>query len=66
MIDNEQTEQIEELEDVVIDLAEDEGKQPEETSDTGHKFRYDNEEYCIINDDEVIAVVPDQDKVSAK
>ena len=34
MIDNEQTEQIEELEDVVIDLAEDEGEQPEETSDT--------------------------------
>ena len=34
MIDNEQTEQIEELEDVVIDLAEDKGKQPEETSDT--------------------------------
>ncbi len=34
MIDNEQTEQIEELEDVVIDLSEDEGKQPEETSDT--------------------------------
>ena len=32
----------------------------------GHKFKYDNEEYCIINDDEVIAVVPDQDKVSAK
>ena len=34
MIDNEQAGQIEELEDVVIDLAEDEGEQPEETSDT--------------------------------
>jgi co-chaperonin GroES (HSP10) len=32
----------------------------------GHKFRYGTDEYCIINDDEVIAVVPDEAKVSAK
>ena len=34
MIDNEQTEQIEELDDIVVDLSEDEGEKPEETSDT--------------------------------
>ena len=34
MIDNEETGQVEELDDIVVDLAEDEGKQPEETSDT--------------------------------
>ena len=44
MIDNEQTEQIEELEDVVIDLAEDEGKQPEETSDTESPITAEAEE----------------------
>ena len=32
----------------------------------GHKFRYGQEEYCIINDDEVIAVIPDPKQVSPK
>jgi len=32
----------------------------------GSKFRYADEDYCIINDDEVIAVIPDEKKVSLK
>ena len=40
MIDNEETGQVEELDDIVVDLAEDEGKQPEETSDTESPVSY--------------------------
>jgi len=32
----------------------------------GLKFKYENEEYSIINDDEVVAIIPDPDKISAK
>ena len=32
----------------------------------GLKFVYDKETYSIINDDEVIAIVPDPTKISAK
>ena len=32
----------------------------------GLKFKYEGEHYSIINDDEVIALVPDPDKISAK
>ena len=32
----------------------------------GLKFKYEGEDYSIINDDEVIALVPDPDKISAK
>ena len=32
----------------------------------GSKLRYDEEDYVIINDDEVIGVVPDPDKISLK
>ena len=32
----------------------------------GLKFKYEGEDYSIINDDEVIALIPDPDKISAK
>ena len=32
----------------------------------GLKFRYDGEEYSLINDDEVLALIPDPTKISAK
>ena len=32
----------------------------------GSKLRYDEEDYVIINDDEVIGLVPDPDKISLK
>ena len=32
----------------------------------GLKFKHDGDEYSIINDDEVIANIPDPDKISAK
>ena len=32
----------------------------------GLKFRYDGEEYSLINDDEVLALIPDPAKISAK
>jgi len=32
----------------------------------GSKFKYDNEDYTIINDDEVIAVVEKPEKISLK
>ena len=32
----------------------------------GLKFRYEGEEYAMINDDEVLAVVPNPDKITHK
>mgnify|MGYP003112556992 FL=1 len=32
----------------------------------GLKFKYDGEEYAIINDDEVVGVVPDPTKITHK
>jgi chaperonin GroES len=32
----------------------------------GLKFRYDGDEYSLINDDEVLAVIADPTKISAK
>jgi len=32
----------------------------------GLKFKYDGEEYAMINDDEVLAIVPDPDKITHK
>ena len=32
----------------------------------GLKFRYEGEEYSIINDDEVVAIVPDPEKITHK
>ena len=32
----------------------------------GLKFKYEGEEYSMINDDEVLAVVPDPSKISHK
>ena len=32
----------------------------------GLKFKYDGEEYAIINDDEVLALVPDPEKITHK
>ena len=32
----------------------------------GLKFKYEGEEYSLINDDEVLAVIPDPTKISAK
>ena len=32
----------------------------------GLKFVYEKETYSIINDDEIIAIVPDPSKISAK
>jgi len=32
----------------------------------GSKFKYDNEDYTIINDDEVIAIVQKPEKISLK
>jgi co-chaperonin GroES (HSP10) len=29
----------------------------------GLKFKYENEDYSIINDDEVVAIVPEPDKI---
>ena len=32
----------------------------------GLKFRYEGQEYAMINDDEVLAVVPNPDKITHK
>jgi co-chaperonin GroES (HSP10) len=32
----------------------------------GLKFKYEGEEYSIINDDEVVAIVPDPAKITHK
>jgi len=32
----------------------------------GLKFVYEKETYSVINDDEIIAIVPDPSKISAK
>jgi len=32
----------------------------------GLKFKYDGEEYAMINDDEVLAIVPDPEKITHK
>ena len=32
----------------------------------GLKFKYEGEEYSIINDDEVVAIVPDPEKITHK
>ena len=29
----------------------------------GLKFKYENEDYSVINDDEVVAIVPEPDKI---